>query len=369
MASQADQYTLTGNSELLWNKNPNLANAARLIKLPNHLFNEQEEKFVRKSIARNVRKSRIVWSITISTMIALAALAFWARRERKTAEKERATAERERNTAQIQRDIAQKEKERAILSLFEGLKLNMRVGNPGSLCAYGLCADAPKGEITENWQSLGMLPPHTPSSIIKERGKNIGFPNENPIRNFVVARQFGDGHVLAYAQDRLTMDKEITDDSDNLTFAQNALAWLTSRDGVKENCGKETTILVWEGTFIKLRDMNYVKYYVESRGWKIKLTNANTLDQDLRCASVLWYLSDWAPPSNFASTLVPNIVQFVKNGGGLLMGGLGWSYAGQYKGTDTIYSGDILGKPFGISFTLDFFDPDRTVPIKLLQPE
>lgn len=368
LASQADQYTLTGNSELLWNKNPNLANAARLIKLPNHLFNEQEEKFVRKSIARNVRKSRIVWSITISTMIALAALAFWAWRERKTAEKERATAERERNTAQIQRNIAEKEKERAILSLFEGLKLNMKEGYPGSLCAYGLCEDAPEGEIKEKWQSLGMLPIST-SSYLVERGTNIALENENPIRDFVAARQFGKGHVLAYAQDRLTMDKEISDDSDNLTFVLNALAWLTSRDGVKENCGKETTILVWEGTFIKLRDMTDVQYYVESRGWKIKLTNANTLEQDLRCASVLWYLSDWAPPSNFASTLVPIIVQFVKNGGGLLMGGLGWSYAGQYKGTDTIYSGAILGKPFGISFTLDYFTPDRTVPIKLLQPE
>ena len=356
LASQADQYTRTGNSELLWNKNPNLANAARLLQLSNHLFNEQEEKFVRKSIARNLRKSRIVWSITISTIIALSVLAAWAIKER--------------NTAQIQRSIAEKEKKRALLSLFEGLKLNLSEGKFGSVCAYGLCPNAPKGEIIENWQSLGMLPTSTPAYLV-ERKTNIALENENPNRDFVVARQFGDGHVLAYAHNGLTNDREITDDSDNLLFAENALAWLTSREGDKENCDKGTTILVWEGdwTFTHLSDMNNVKYYVESRGWKIKPTNATTLEQDLQCASVFWYLSDWAPPSNFSTSLVPNIVNFVKHGGGLLMGGLGWSYAGQYPGTDTLYSGDVLGKPFGISFTLEYFEHDNTVPIKLMQPE
>lgn len=375
LSQQAEQYAQTNNAALLWNENPNLANAAQLLHKPYHIFNEQEIRFVRKSLARNLRKSRIIWSLTIATIIALSGLTVWAFLERDTAEKERASAVNERLIAQTQRDIAQKEKERAILSLFEGLKLNMKEGFPGSVCTYGLCVDATMGidlpgDDQNKWQSLGMLPISTPSYFVK-KGKNIAYENDHPNREFVVARQFGDGHVLAYAHDGLTRDREITDDSDNLLFAQNALAWLTSRNGNKDSCTNETVILVWEGaqTFVKLHDMEYVQYYVESRGWKIKPTTAEKIEKDLECASVFWYLSDWAPPENFSSQIVPTIVNFVRQGGGLLMGGLGWSYAGQYRGADTLYSGDALGKPFGLSFTLDYFDPDRSVPIQLMQKE
>jgi hypothetical protein len=54
----------------------------------------------------------------------------------------------------------------------------------------------------------------------------------------------------------------------------------------------------------------------------------------------------------------------VKDGGGLLVGGLGWSYSDQ--GPDAPYSGDELGKPFGFKFTLDAFQANARQPIPLL---
>ena len=60
-----------------------------------------------------------------------------------------------------------------------------------------------------------------------------------------------------------------------------------------------------------------------------------------------------------------------QNQGGLLVGGLGWSYD-QQGGPDggwatAPYAADQLGAPFGFSFTTDAFGFDLTRPI-VLQP-
>ncbi|MBK7371245.1 MAG: hypothetical protein IPJ09_07360 [Saprospiraceae bacterium] len=113
--------------------------------------------------------------------------------------------------------------------------------------------------------------------------------------------------------------------------------------------------------------MTKVQNFIHRRGWSLKITTPETLEHDLSCGSVLWYLSDWYPPQDFATKHVPLIVNFVREGGGLLIGGLGWSYHQLYKGLDTIYSADVLGKPFGLSFTQDVFEFNPADPIRLLQ--
>jgi hypothetical protein len=114
-----------------------------------------------------------------------------------------------------------------------------------------------------------------------------------------------------------------------------------------------------------------VEEFTSRRGWNLEVTNFDTLEDDLRCAQVLWYLSDWHPPPDFVSRHVPVIEQFVEDGGGLLVGGLGWSYD-QQGGPDggwatAPYAADQLGAPFGFSFTTDAFGFDLTRPI-VLQP-
>ena len=111
--------------------------------------------------------------------------------------------------------------------------------------------------------------------------------------------------------------------------------------------------------------------------WLATLTtwpHASLLPLALRCAAVLWYASDWFPPSDFAAVHVPVIERFVRDGGGLLVGGLGWSY--QDQGLDVLelppgselppYAADELGKPFGFTFTLDAFTGSADQPIPLL---
>jgi hypothetical protein len=104
------------------------------------------------------------------------------------------------------------------------------------------------------------------------------------------------------------------------------------------------------------------------RGWTVKVTSPETFADDLRCASVLWYASDWDPPADFASRDVPLVETFVRSGGGLLVGGLGWSYADQGpKGVP--YAADRLGEPFGFRFSLNWFQSDPRRPIPLLDEQ
>ena len=99
------------------------------------------------------------------------------------------------------------------------------------------------------------------------------------------------------------------------------------------------------------------------------MARPETLETDLACAEVLWYLSDWEPPAQFANWHVQLIEDFVQGGGGLLVGGLGWSYAQQGGPGGTAatapYAADLLGKPFGFAFTRDAFQSDGGTAITL----
>jgi hypothetical protein len=242
--------------------------------------------------------------------------------------------------ALFERAMAEEEKERALLSLFEGLSLNMTKGQPGSLCVHGLCDAAPPGDGRRAWRALGRLPDDLET-----------FDGPPASRVFAASRKFGWGSVIVYAQDGLTLDEEVTDDSDNLLFVQNALAWLTPLE-LKGGCANEITILAWDGTFATLAGMERVREFIDRRGWVLQMARPETLETDLACAEVLWHLSDWEPPAEFADWHVGLIEDFVQSGGGLLVGGLGWSYAQQ-------------GGPGGFAFTRDAFQSDGSSVITL----
>jgi hypothetical protein len=58
------------------------------------------------------------------------------------------------------------------------------------------------------------------------------------------------------------------------------------------------------------------------------------------------------------------IEAFVRRGGGLLVGGLGWSWRGNESGVP--YPGNVLGRSFGFQFTRDYFEADSLKPVALL---
>ena len=181
----------------------------------------------------------------------------------------------------------------------------------------GSVTGAPPGDRQDAWRSLGRLPDDMESLSTARPASRV----------FAASRKFGGGSVVVYAQDGLTLDEEITDGSDNLLFAQNALAWLTPlevKDGMREGD---------HGPGVGGHLCQDRAHAARARVHRApRLGPAEAHARDVRrptwsAPTVLWYLSDWEPPPEFADWHVPLIEDFVRGGGGLLVGGLGWSYA------------------------------------------
>ena len=358
----------TARRGLLWSDSARSAMLAPLVRQRAPWLNAPELAFATASV-RGRRNAR--WAIAGVTaaiaVLGVASAIFGVQARRNAAEarvqeqaaREAATrAEEEEARAEAEATRAGLEKERAVRSLFSSLRLYMSNGNAGSVCVHPGCFDAPPGDgDDEAWFSIGRLPDEVP---------NLWAPDGHESREFIVARDYGAGHLLVYAQDGLTRDDEVRErGADNLTFAENALRWLDD-GGEREGCDAATTIVFWPGTFLRPQQMTAMRRVLDRRGWRFVETGPAALDADLQCASVLWYASDWDPPADFAARHVPRIERFVREGGGLLVGGLGWSYAQQ--GPDAPYAADELGEPFGFKFSLNAFQANPRQPIPLLVP-
>lgn len=354
---------------LLWSDSARSALLLPLVRDKASWMNAHEFAFAERSVRgrRNARYLAIATGVALA-VLGVASLGFavqssrnaaQARQQEQAAQEAAAKAQAEEKRAEEEARIAQIEKERAVRSLFSSLNLYMRNGNAGSVCTFPGCQSAPNGDGDEQaWFTIASLP---------EDLEGVTAPDGTISRNFIAAREYGIGHVLVYAQDGLTRDDEIAGrGADNLVFAENALRWLDGY-GQPDGCSGETTIVYWEGTFVRTVQMTAVRRFIQQRGWRFVVTSPDDLAQDLACASVLWYTSDWEPPADFATRHVPLVERFVRDGGGLLVGGLGWSYADQ--GPEGVpYAADQLGEPFGFRFSLNAFQSDPNKPIPLLMP-
>ena len=353
---------------LLWSDSVRSAMLAPLVRDGAAWLNAAELAFATASVRGRQNARRLSMAVTAAiAVLGVASLLFAvqsrrnaaeARSQQQAATEAAARAEAEEARAEAEAARAGLEKQRAVRSLFSSLRLFMSNGNAGSLCVYPWCTSAPPGDGDERaWFSIARLP---------DTVENSWAPTGEESRDFAAARDYGAGHVLVYAQDGLTRDDEVrVPGADNLTFAENALRWL-GRDETPPGCEATTTIVLWEGTFVRASQMTAVRRFVDRRGWRFVVTSPVTLDADLACASALWYLSDWEPPPGFATTHVPRIERFVREGGGLLVGGLGWSY--EQQGPDAPYAADQLGAAFGFRFSLNAFETDARQPIPLLVP-
>jgi hypothetical protein len=364
-ARTTDKATRHG---LLWSDGVRSAMLAPLVRNKAPWLNAHEFAFADRSVRR---RRRMRWAGLAATAaiaaLGVASLIFGvqarqsaaeARTQQQAAVAAASLAQEEGARAEAAATRALLERERAVRSLFSSLELRMSTGNAGSVCVHPGCFEAPPGDgDDEAWFSIGRLPESVP---------NLWAPTGTESREFIVARDYGDGHLLVYGHDGLTRDDEIRGaGADNLTFAENALRWLDG-SAISEGCGEGTTIVFWPGTFLRPGQITGVRRFIDRRGWRFVVTSPAALERDLECASVLWYASDWDPPTDFATRHVPLVERFVGEGGGLLVGGLGWSYAQQ--GPDAPYAADLLGQPFGFKFSLNAFEASPKQPIRLLMP-
>ena len=120
--------------------------------------------------------------------------------------------------------------------------------------------------------------------------------------------------------------------------------------------------MLWPGYVVPDQNQE-VQAFIDRRGWSLVVTSADSLARDLECAGVFWFGNDWEVPADFGARHVPQIEAFVRRGGGLLVGGVGWSWRGNDSGVP--YPGNVLGQSFGFRFTRDYFEADSLKPVPL----
>ena len=173
--------------------------------------------------------------------------------------------------------------------------------------------------------------------------------------------------MLVYAQDGLTRDDEVRGrGADNLTFAENALRWLDA-DGVPEGCAAGTTIVFWPGTFLRPSQIDRRAPLRRSPRLALRRDRpgGSRRGPALRVGAVVRQRLGSAGRLRHRGTCRASSGSCA-SGGGLLVGGLGWSYAQQ--GPDAPYAADQLGEPFGFRFSLNAFQANPRQPIPLLVP-
>jgi len=220
---------------------------------------------------------------------------------------------------------------------------------------------APRIPDPDAWIVLGYIP-----DVVDGMTHPSGPPS---VRDFIVAREYGNGHVLVYAHDGLTSDTAVRQAardngaSDNLVFAENAVRWLIPTTFPAGCPPDEVRIVLWPGYVHPAWNRDLMTSF-QRRRWSLVDTDRTNLERDLQCAGVLWFGNDWDPPKDFEAKHIPAIERFVQRGGGLLVAGLGWSWAGNDSGVP--YPGNQLGEPFGFRFTRDIFYTSPTSPLPLL---
>ncbi len=177
---------------------------------------------------------------------------------------------------------------------------------------------------------------------------------------FVAVREFGAGRVVAIGHDGLLRDDQEVLTGDNLTFALNAVRWVEDVDtGAVAFADTGGTVWVNEASASILTGA------LRDDGFEV-ITKTSLLD--LSDISVLIIGNSW---QYLSAQEYAEIADFVADGGGLILAGLGWSWYELVFPTDAaptserldnvgipVYTMDVIGIQFGIQWPSDqFIDP------------
>jgi len=172
-----------------------------------------------------------------------------------------------------------------------------------------------------------------------------GDRNTTPIPSIVtVAREFGRGRVVASLGGFFT-DKILLL-FDNKMFARNIIEWLSKLE--------KGDVLISQGhrEWYFGPGFNEFRKMLEELGYNVTLYYGSLTSEILSNYDVLLIGTAWG---KFTKEEVSAIVNFVYNGGGLLLTGLGWSWPGI---TLDDYPMNIIGEHFGIRW-IDAYTEDK----------
>jgi hypothetical protein len=164
-----------------------------------------------------------------------------------------------------------------------------------------------------------------------------GDKNTIPVPSVVVAaREFGKGRVVA-SIDSFFKNRALKL-FDNKVFTRNVIEWLGKLEG------RKILIPLSHREWYSGTDYNDFKQMLENFGYDVTMYYGSLTPDVLSQFNILIIGNAW---DNFTRDEISAILNFVNNGGGILLAGQGWSWPGP---TLDNYPMNILGEYFGVQW-------------------
>lgn len=374
----AEQWAGSGKtSDELW-FGTKLSRVTEMLETADVGLDESSREFIRASVAQEeqrktaeqARRRRTLVTVSGAGVVSLimAVVAFVgcvaasesADREKEAADKEKAAAD----AAISAQQEAETEKAQALVSLFQGLIVGPGTSaNAGSLCTE----ENPRCEFSQPVN--GTNPPPGPSEVtvlgsIQPSLELVDPSVEALSRSFVLTSRSGEGRVVGYAHDGSIFDYEDRYSGspecppgcfldDNTIFFDNSIRWAMSSNRPL-GCVPRVEVALHPG-WVTEANTTELANLLRFRDWDyFTLDEFEPLAEQLRCVEVLIWGNRWDGVQE--QTLI-DVVDYVHGGGGLLLGGLGWSWLlDQDELAD--YPTGRLAATFGFAFTPDMFVED-----------
>lgn len=157
-----------------------------------------------------------------------------------------------------------------------------------------------------------------------------------PVQHYAAVSNYQNGKVVVLAHEGIIGDQSIIE-KDNLVFIENAINWITP--------GTNKNISLKQG-WINSGNSTIIQSSLSNNGYTFS-TISSISTASLANTDILILGNDWNGNTNYNAIELNAIDNFVANGGGLLIAGLGWSYPGGLAQ----YPMNSVSQLFGISFT------------------
>ena len=156
-----------------------------------------------------------------------------------------------------------------------------------------------------------------------------------------IASKYGNGRVIALGHDGFLEDSNIII-LDNEKFTTNAITWLD------KNVKKKTLISVGHSEWLNSSNTAILSSLLTNMGFSVNYYSGTFSSSTLNDVGLVIIGAAW---SDFTNNEIENLKNYVQNGNGLFLLGVGWSWVPYHPGT-TIddYPMNKLGREFGIKW-------------------
>lgn len=208
------------------------------------------------------------------------------------------------------------------------------------LCIYQTMAQSLNSIVT-NVDTIALEPAAGPGEIV------ITGPNAHPlasthcstnIKHYGVASTYSNGRAIGLAHEGFVTDNNLPL-FDNSLFISQAIHWLSQ--------GNNSANITIKNGWVNNGNTVLLQNQLQSLGHTVTTTNSSFSSTLLSSTDVLIIGNHWNGNSPYSSGEISAVNNFISNGGGVLILGLGWSWPGSLSD----YPMNNIASLFGFEFT------------------